>query len=156
MKNYYQILGLSEGATIEQVRKAYKLYAQKLHPDKHKNDKFFEDKFKEIKEAHDFLIEKIIEEENKINTEDVFEEKIEYQSPEKKSNHEQEKASKPSLNRTEIKSESPVGATLKIILGFVLPFVGAAFVANATESGVAAGITFVLLLGFFIFNSVKS
>jgi DnaJ-class molecular chaperone len=54
-KDYYQILGLKQNSTQEEIKKAYRLYASKFHPDKHEGDKFFEEKFKEIKEAYDIL-----------------------------------------------------------------------------------------------------
>ncbi|WNJ20144.1 DnaJ domain-containing protein [Pontibacter sp. G13] len=55
MKNHYQTLGLAEGASQEEIRKAYRYYASKYHPDVHAGDTFFEDKFKEIREAYDIL-----------------------------------------------------------------------------------------------------
>ena len=58
MKDYYYILGLPNTATTEEIRKAYRKLSTKFHPDKNNGDKFFEELFKEIKEAHDFLIEK--------------------------------------------------------------------------------------------------
>lgn len=57
MKDYYQILGLKNSATAEEIRNAYRLYAGKFHPDKHNGDKFFEERFIEIKEAFDVLSE---------------------------------------------------------------------------------------------------
>jgi curved DNA-binding protein CbpA len=55
IKNYYQILGLQFNASLEEIKKAYRIYATKYHPDKQHNDKFFEERFKEIKEAYDIL-----------------------------------------------------------------------------------------------------
>lgn len=55
VKDYYQILGLPQDATLEEIRKAYRTYASKLHPDKHDGDTFFEERFKEVKEAYDTL-----------------------------------------------------------------------------------------------------
>lgn len=61
-KNYYQILGLEEGASEEEIRKAFRLYAQKFHPDKHDGDEFFKERFEEVKEAHDELLKRKMEE----------------------------------------------------------------------------------------------
>lgn len=53
--NPYQTLGLKEGASMEDVKKAYRLYAMHFHPDKHGNLAFFNDRFREIQEAYDLI-----------------------------------------------------------------------------------------------------
>ncbi|XP_053574051.1 dnaJ homolog subfamily B member 1 [Bombina bombina] len=53
-KDYYKILGLSKGASEEDIKKAYRKQALKYHPDKNK-DPGAEDRFKEIAEAYDVL-----------------------------------------------------------------------------------------------------
>ena len=55
MKNFYQILGLENNASKDEIKKAYKTYATKFHPDKQNGDKFFEERFKEILEAYETL-----------------------------------------------------------------------------------------------------
>lgn len=52
-KNYYQILGVPEGASEEEIKKAFRRLAHKYHPDK--GDKADEAKFKEINEAYQVL-----------------------------------------------------------------------------------------------------
>ena len=52
MKDYYKILGVSESASQEEIRKAYYQLAHKYHPDKSGGD---EKKFKEVSEAYQVL-----------------------------------------------------------------------------------------------------
>lgn len=51
-KNYYQILGVSENASPDDVKKAYRQLAKRHHPDANPNNKGAEEKFKEISEAY--------------------------------------------------------------------------------------------------------
>jgi len=51
MKNYYDILGVSEDASNEQIKRAFKEIAKKEHPDRGGN----EARFKEANEAYDTL-----------------------------------------------------------------------------------------------------
>lgn len=53
-KDYYTILGVSKGATDDELKKAYRKMALKYHPDKNKAAGA-EEKFKEIGEAYDVL-----------------------------------------------------------------------------------------------------
>lgn len=54
-KNHYETLGLPEGASADEVRKAFRRLARKYHPDVNPGDKGAEAKFKEINEAHEVL-----------------------------------------------------------------------------------------------------
>jgi molecular chaperone DnaJ len=54
-KDFYKILGVTRGATQEELKKAYKRLAKKCHPDRNPGDKAAEDRFKEISEAYQFL-----------------------------------------------------------------------------------------------------
>jgi curved DNA-binding protein len=54
--DYYQLLGVSRDATIDEIKKAYRKLAMKYHPDKAKGDKKqAEEKFKQISEAYAVL-----------------------------------------------------------------------------------------------------
>lgn len=55
MRNYYEILGVSEDADLTEIKTAFRKLSHKFHPDKNDNDKFFEKKFLDIKEAYDIL-----------------------------------------------------------------------------------------------------
>ena len=54
-RDYYEVLGLSKGATAEEIKKAYRKLAMKYHPDYNPGDKSAEEKFKEINEANEVL-----------------------------------------------------------------------------------------------------
>ena len=58
MKNYYSVLGLSKGASDDDIKKAYRKLAMKYHPDRNAGDKQAEDKFKEVSEAYAVLSDK--------------------------------------------------------------------------------------------------
>jgi molecular chaperone DnaJ len=54
-RDYYEILGLARGASVEEVKKAYRALALKYHPDRNPGDTSSEDKFKEATEAYEVL-----------------------------------------------------------------------------------------------------
>ena len=54
-QDYYEVLGVPEEASQDDVRKAYRELARKYHPDKTGGDKEAEDKLKEINAAYDVL-----------------------------------------------------------------------------------------------------
>ena len=51
MENYYNVLGVNENATQEEIKKTYRKLAMEHHPDKGGN----EETFKKISEAYDVL-----------------------------------------------------------------------------------------------------
>lgn len=55
VKDYYQVLGVSESASAEDIKKAYRKLARKHHPDKNPDVAGAEEKFKEIQEAYSVL-----------------------------------------------------------------------------------------------------
>jgi molecular chaperone DnaJ len=54
-KNYYEILGISENASQDEIRKAFRRMAKKHHPDVNPGDKSAETRFKEVNEANEVL-----------------------------------------------------------------------------------------------------
>ncbi len=54
-KDYYKTLGVSQNASQEEIKKAYKNLAKKYHPDINKSDPTASEKFKEINEAASVL-----------------------------------------------------------------------------------------------------
>jgi molecular chaperone DnaJ len=54
-QDYYDVLGVSHGASTKEIRQAYKRLARKYHPDVNPGDKAVEERFKAITEAHTVL-----------------------------------------------------------------------------------------------------
>ena len=54
-RDYYEVLGVSKGASEEEIKKAYRKLAKQNHPDLHPGDKEAEERFKEINEAYGVL-----------------------------------------------------------------------------------------------------
>ncbi|MGE5799580.1 MAG: DnaJ domain-containing protein, partial [Syntrophaceae bacterium] len=54
--DYYKALGVEKGASLEDIKKAYRKLALKYHPDRNPSDKKrAEEKFKDISEAYAVL-----------------------------------------------------------------------------------------------------
>ncbi|MCX6227825.1 MAG: molecular chaperone DnaJ [Bacteroidia bacterium] len=54
-RDYYEVLGVSKGASAEEIKKAFRKKAIQYHPDKNPGDKASEEKFKEAAEAYEVL-----------------------------------------------------------------------------------------------------
>lgn len=59
MKNPYEVLGIKEGSSEEEIKRAYREMVKKYHPDQYQNNplsKLAEEKLREVNEAYDYLM----------------------------------------------------------------------------------------------------
>ena len=59
MQNPYDVLGIKEGASVEEIKSAYREQVKKYHPDRYQNNPLYElaeEKLREVNEAYDYLM----------------------------------------------------------------------------------------------------
>ena len=60
MKKYYDVLGLKEGASKEEIEEKYNQLCLELDPEKNDNQEFFKEEFQKVQEAYRVLIKEAI------------------------------------------------------------------------------------------------
>lgn len=54
-RDLYDVLGVSRGASTDEIKRAYRKLAKQYHPDRNKGDKSAEERFKEVQQAYAVL-----------------------------------------------------------------------------------------------------
>ena len=54
-RDYYEVLGVSKGASEDEIKKAFRKKAKQYHPDLHPDDADAKEKFQEVNEAYEVL-----------------------------------------------------------------------------------------------------
>jgi molecular chaperone DnaJ len=65
LDHHYKTLGVSRSASLEEIKKAYKVLALKFHPDRNNGDPKYEEKFREVAEAYSVLADSIKKKDDK-------------------------------------------------------------------------------------------
>lgn len=68
MIKYYQILGLEEGASKEEIERKYKQLSEELNPKNNDNQDFFKEEYAKVQEAYRILIKEALLTKNNTNS----------------------------------------------------------------------------------------
>lgn len=71
-QNYYEIMGLSENATLEDIKKSYRSLSLKYHPDRNQNDDTSKDKFQKMSAAYQILSDEKLKKDYDMKQKNVY------------------------------------------------------------------------------------
>ena len=106
MNEYYEILGISPGATLAEIKSARNKMALKWHPDKNpENPEYASNKMKQINEAYEMLTTSSASDKIKNMFKEMYRQRHERQNNERQNNENFEKTLKEVISKSKMKSK---------------------------------------------------
>ena len=152
MKEYYQRLFLNDGASIDEVKKAYRKLVKKFHPDKNQESNEYTEEFKLIQDAYEKLVD-FLEKSKKTQTVSTMTEKTEPSSSGGglvKSEAKYAEKGDEKRDETFMNVFMPILVALFIVCGFY-----AAIQQESMTFKILLFASFATLTGFFILSFIK-
>ncbi|HKX20864.1 MAG TPA: DnaJ domain-containing protein [Nitrososphaeraceae archaeon] len=110
-RGYYAILGVSEGANFQEIKKSYRKLAKKYHPDRNKSDNA-EETIKKINEAFETLSDRKKRKQYDLESSNIFD-LVESNNGEKEENlSDQNQENLQNFAKSEFKSNSGLDSSL--------------------------------------------
>jgi DnaJ-class molecular chaperone len=147
-KFHCQILGVSESATLDEIKKAYRNLAKLHHPDLHSNSETAKKKFQQLHDSYEFLLRNTFK-----NSQANSENTTTKQNTSFKNNNDQK--SKESVNKRKFKTTDMFGLVLRstLILFFsnfaLRPFLNSFLESSKKKSSIVKEKTYKIATGIF-------